>query len=205
MRNLYISAAIIMLLIAVGTIVWMRQRLKIETARNDALMAEASGLKCRIDESNGDVARLESKLQGLLSNRFALIDSLCQTYYESQGTKAERKAIVDKVKYEIESVRSDAFPKWSRPSTTAATTCSQRFATHIPTSKATITNCWFIFSRPVYSHHKPAYRRVGRCDIQAQVKAQIANKRVGSALLPEHYGGILTHGQTFPKAHRIHH
>ncbi len=111
MRNLYISAAIIMLLIAVGTIVWMRQRLKIETARNDALMAEASGLKCRIDESHGDVARLESKLQGSLSNRFALIDSLCQTYYESQGTKAERKAIVDKVKCEIESVRSDAFPK----------------------------------------------------------------------------------------------
>ena len=71
-------------------------------------MAEASGLRCQIDDSRSDVGRLELKLHGLLENRFALIDSLCQTYYETQGSKTERKAIVDKVKREIESVRTDS-------------------------------------------------------------------------------------------------
>ena len=47
----------------------------------------------------------------MLENRFSLIDSLCQTYYESQGTKSERKAIIDKVKIEIESVRTASFPE----------------------------------------------------------------------------------------------
>lgn len=99
---------LIILLIAVAIIVWMRQRLKFQTLRSDALMAEASSFKNQIEASKGDVNRLESKLHSLLENRFALIDSLCQTYYETQGTKAERKAIIDKVKNEIESVRSDS-------------------------------------------------------------------------------------------------
>ncbi|MCH5218500.1 MAG: hypothetical protein J1F07_08160, partial [Muribaculaceae bacterium] len=38
-----------------------------------------------------------------------LIDSLCQTYYETHGTKTERKAIIDKVKNEIEAVKTDSF------------------------------------------------------------------------------------------------
>lgn len=53
-------------------------------------------------------------MQGLLDKRFDLIDSLCQTYYESQGTKTERKSIVDKVKSEIESVRTDSFPEMEK-------------------------------------------------------------------------------------------
>ena len=100
---------VIILIIAVACIIWMRQRLKLQTLRNDALMAEASAFKDQIDISRGDISRLESKLHGLLENRFALIDSLCQTYYETQGTKTERKAIIDKVKSEIESVRTDSF------------------------------------------------------------------------------------------------
>lgn len=99
---------IVVFLIAVGVIVWMRQRLKLQTLKNDALMAEASCFKNQIEASKGDVNRLESKLHSLLENRFALIDSLCQTYYETQGTKTERKAIIDKVKNEIESVRTDS-------------------------------------------------------------------------------------------------
>ena len=104
-----IFIGIVVVLIAVGVIVWMRQRLKLQTLRNDALMAEASSFKNQIEASKGDVSRLESKLQSLLENRFALIDSLCQTYYETQGTKAERKAIADKVKNEIEAVKTDSF------------------------------------------------------------------------------------------------
>lgn len=102
---------IVILLIAGGVILWMRQRLKLQTLRNDALMAEASSFNNQIETSKGDVNRLESKLHSLLENQFTLIDSLCQTYYETQGTKAERKAIVEKVKKEIESIRSDSFPQ----------------------------------------------------------------------------------------------
>lgn len=97
------------LLLAAVVILWMRQRLKLQTMKNEALMAEASCFKNQIEASKGDVNRLESKLHSLLENRFALIDSLCQTYYETQGTKAERKAIIDKVKDEIEAFRTDSF------------------------------------------------------------------------------------------------
>lgn len=110
-RELYTSIGVIVLLIAAVIIIAMRQRMKMQALQTDALMAEASGLRTQIDASRGNVECLEAKLHGLLEQRFALIDSLCQTYYESQGTKIERKAIVDKVKSEIESVRTDSFPK----------------------------------------------------------------------------------------------
>lgn len=108
-REMYMSAAIFILIIATGIIAWLRQRLKLQSAQNNALMAEASGLKCQLDANRSNVSRLQSKLHGLLENRFALIDSLCQTYYESQGTKTERKAIVEKVRHEIEALSSDSF------------------------------------------------------------------------------------------------
>lgn len=110
-RGLYFFIGLVIILIAAGIIIWMRQRLKVKTLQNDALMAEASGLRQQIDDRSGAVNRLETKLHGVLKNRFSLIDSLCQTYYETQGTKTERKAIIDKVKCEIESVRSDSFPE----------------------------------------------------------------------------------------------
>lgn len=108
-REIYIAVSLAIILIATGIIIWLRQRIKLQSAQNDALMAEASGLKCRINASRGEVGRLEDKLHRLLENRFTLIDSLCQTYYESHDTKNERKAIVDKVKSEIKSVRTDSF------------------------------------------------------------------------------------------------
>lgn len=110
-RELYMFVGLVVLLIAIGIIVWMRQRMKIQSLKNETLMAEASGFKNQMDASRSDVSRLEMKLHGLLEKRFALIDSLCQTYYESQGTKTERKAIIDKVKSEIDSVRTDSFPE----------------------------------------------------------------------------------------------
>ena len=113
-RGMYLFIGLVIILITAGVIVWMRQQLKVKSLQNDTLMAEASGLKQQIDESSGTVNRLETKLYGLLENRFSLIDSLCQTYYETQGTKTERKAIVDKVKSEIESVRTDSFVEMER-------------------------------------------------------------------------------------------
>lgn len=112
--QLYIFATITILLIAAGIILWMRQRIRLQTARNNALMAEASGLRCIMDARADEVDRLESTLRGLLDNRFSLIDSLCQTYYETQGTKAERNAIVDKVKNEIKAVSTDSFPEMEK-------------------------------------------------------------------------------------------
>ncbi len=109
-REQYMLIGLALMLVAACIIVWMCQRIKLQRVRNDALMAEASALRCQIDDRHNDLGQLRSKLHGLLENRFALIDSLCQTYYESQGTKVERKAIIDKVKSEIEAVRSDSFP-----------------------------------------------------------------------------------------------
>ena len=108
-RGVYLWCFVAILLLAAGVIVWMRQRIRLQAARNDALMAEAAALQCRIEAGSGEVGRLEAKLHGLLEKRFALIDSLCQTYYEAQGTKAERKAVIDKVRSAIESVRTDSF------------------------------------------------------------------------------------------------
>ena len=110
-REKLIFIGIVVLIISGGVIVWMRQRLKLQSLKNDALMAEAYSFRSEIEARKGDVCRLESKLHGLLDNRFSLIDSLCQTYYETQGTKAERKAIIDKVKNEIELVKTDSFTK----------------------------------------------------------------------------------------------
>lgn len=110
-REMYLFIGVVILLVAAGVIVVMRQRLRMKSLENEALMAEASGLKLRIDAGSKDVDRLQGKLHGLLDNRFELIDSLCQTYYESQGMKNERKAIIDKVRGEINSVTTDSFPK----------------------------------------------------------------------------------------------
>lgn len=114
MRQQLLLTGIILLLLAAVAILRMSQRMKLQTARNEMLMAEASDLKSRIEASRGDVGRLENKLHGLLDNRFALIDSLCQTYYETQGTKADKKAIVEKVRKEIESVRTDSFQEMEK-------------------------------------------------------------------------------------------
>lgn len=105
----FMLGSLIVIILATGIIVWMRQRIRMQTLQNEALMAEASGLRLKVSVSQGDIGRLEAKLHGLLENRFTLIDSLCQTYYESQGTKTERKAIIDKVKSEIESVRNNSY------------------------------------------------------------------------------------------------
>lgn len=110
-RELYLLCSLMILLVAAGIIIWMRQRISIQHLQNETLIAEAYGLRRQIEASRGDVSRLEMKLQGLLDKRFSLIDSLCQTYYESHGTKSERKAIIDKVRNEIESARTDSFPE----------------------------------------------------------------------------------------------
>lgn len=113
-REQLVYIGLIALFVAAGVIAWMRQRLKVKSAQNDALMAEASMLNERVESKSNDVSRLESSLHGLFENRFALIDSLCQTYYESQGTKTERKVIADKVKSEIEAVRNESFAKMEK-------------------------------------------------------------------------------------------
>lgn len=110
-RRSYMFVGLVILLIAGGVIVWMRQRMKLQKIQSDALMAEASCLKAQLADGRSNVSSLQSTLYGLLDSRFTLIDSLCQTYYETQGTPAEKKAVSDKVKKEIEGIRTDSFPE----------------------------------------------------------------------------------------------
>ncbi|MDE6535309.1 MAG: hypothetical protein K2K82_04790 [Muribaculaceae bacterium] len=113
-RQIFMYVSLISILIALGVILWSRQRMKYHRLQNEALMADASNLRSQIESEKSDISRLETTLHNLLDGRFALIDSLCQTYYETQGTPLERKAIVDKVKKEIESVRLESMPQFEK-------------------------------------------------------------------------------------------
>lgn len=108
-RRSYMFVGLVILLIAGGVIVWMRQRMKLQKIQSDALMAEASCLKAQLADGRSIVSSLQSTLYGLLDSRFTLIDSLCQTYYETQGTPAEKKAVSEKIKKEIDGIRTDSF------------------------------------------------------------------------------------------------
>lgn len=110
-RRAYMLVGIVILLIAGGVILWMRQRMKLQKMRSEALMAEASCLKAQVADGHSNVSSLQSTLYGLLDSRYTMIDSLCQTYYETQGTPAEKKAVSEKVKKEIEGIRTDSFPE----------------------------------------------------------------------------------------------
>lgn len=106
-REQAILIALVLITLTLAVILWQRQRLKLKESQNSLLMAEAAGLKEQIRRRNDDASELQCRLHELLDTRFTLIDSLCGTYYESQGTKNERKAITDKVKAEIEAVKND--------------------------------------------------------------------------------------------------
>lgn len=107
-REFYVFLSLMIFLVAAGVVIWLCQRLKVKSFQNEILVAEASGLKGQLAANREEAGRLQVALDGLFERRFALIDSLCQTYYESQGTRAERKVIAEKVKSEIESVRTDS-------------------------------------------------------------------------------------------------
>lgn len=106
-RERLIIIALSVILIAAGVIIWQRQRMKLKDARNESLMAEASMLEKGLSLQQSECCRLNVRLAALLANRFGMIDELCGTYYESQGTKTEKKAVVDKVKSQIEALKSD--------------------------------------------------------------------------------------------------
>jgi len=107
-QNRRLLWGLLLLSLAAGIIVWQRQRLKIRSAQASALMAEASALRSDINNSREGMSVMETKLQRLFETRFNLIDSLCDTYYEAQGTAAERKSIADKVKREIDLLKNDS-------------------------------------------------------------------------------------------------
>lgn len=102
-----VLVGLVVLLIAAGVILWQRQRLCLREAQNEALIAEASCLRDGLVRNQSDCEALSERLRGELAGRFRVIDELCSTYYESQGTKTERKAIAEKVKAQIESLKDD--------------------------------------------------------------------------------------------------
>ncbi|MDE5749408.1 MAG: hypothetical protein K2H87_01405 [Duncaniella sp.] len=106
-RGWIVAGAVALLLLAGGVIVWQRERLRLHEARHAALLAEASGLREDLDRNHAESSAMRDKLASLLAGRFDTIDELCQTYYESQGTRTERKAVAEKVKAQIEALKSD--------------------------------------------------------------------------------------------------
>lgn len=106
-RQQLMFIAIIVVLIGAGVIIWQRQRLKIKDTQNESLMAEVASLNNDLSLQQSEYSSLNDKMSNLLVDRFKVIDELCETYYESQGTKTEKKAIVDKVKSQIEALKSD--------------------------------------------------------------------------------------------------
>lgn len=106
-RRVFTLCGIFIVVLAACIIAWQRQRIRLQRANAETLLAEATWLREGILRTRTQCSALESKLAAALSGRFNLIDELCETYYETQGTKAERKAIVDKVKSQISSLRAD--------------------------------------------------------------------------------------------------
>lgn len=99
--------ALAVLLGCCGIIIWQRKSLKIKRMQSDMLMSEASCLKDEISRQQDVCNRLEHKLEDSIRGRFNTLDDLCCTYYESSGTKAQQKAIVEKVRQQIDSIRND--------------------------------------------------------------------------------------------------
>ncbi len=106
-REKYLLAGFAVIMLAGMIIVRQRGRLRLRSVQYETLMAEASGLREGISRERSVCSELESKLSSILSRRFDTIDELCGTYYESQGTKIERKAVAEKVKSQIDALKSD--------------------------------------------------------------------------------------------------
>lgn len=102
-----VLVSVLVLFLAAGIILWQRQRIKLKEMQNRELVSEASALMDGLRQNQTVCSDLQGKLQALLSNRFDVIDQLCGTYFESQGTKIERKAIAEKVKSQIKELKSD--------------------------------------------------------------------------------------------------
>lgn len=92
--------SIALIILAAAVILWQYQRLRLRRVQNEALIAEAAGLR-----ESGE--QMSTKLSSMLTNRFGIIDELCSTYYESQGTPGERKLIAEKVKSQIAALQTD--------------------------------------------------------------------------------------------------
>ena len=106
-RMKFIYGAVAVLAIALCVIAWQRQRIRLTSLQHESLMAEATALKEEIGIRKTEFYTMESKLAALLASKFNIIDELCETYYESQGTKIERKAIVEKVQSHINDLKTD--------------------------------------------------------------------------------------------------
>lgn len=106
-RERYMAVALVVMLIGLGVIVWQRQRLRIQRLRNETLLGEASMLQGKLTGMSATASDMQQRVRALFDERFRLIARLCDTYYETQGTRAERNAIAEQVKGEIAAIKSD--------------------------------------------------------------------------------------------------
>lgn len=107
-RNYWILWGVVILFVSIG-IMWSQHRhLLQQTYRNEALLAQAASLRDAVEVEKKLTAGLSTVADRQFSKRFRLIDHLCSTYYENQGTASERNAIAREVKREIETLKCDS-------------------------------------------------------------------------------------------------
>lgn len=102
------AALLVLIAVAIGIIMWQRQRIRLQDARHSLLVGEAAALRADMLRHRKERSLADGRLAGMLAERFAMVDELCATYFESQGTKAERKAVAEKVKAHIEAIKTDS-------------------------------------------------------------------------------------------------
>lgn len=103
-KSRVVCLSLILLLVATVVIIRLCARLRVKRAQTETLLAETEALRGLVNVNSS----LRSSIDNLFGSRFEVLDRLCNTYYESQGTKAEKNAIVGQVKQEIEALRGDS-------------------------------------------------------------------------------------------------
>lgn len=102
-----LASLMILVVGALGVIAWQRQRLKLHEMRNAMLVSEAGTLRSELLSHRRERSEIDDRLNAAMTDRFAMLDDLCSTFFESQGTKTERKAIAEKVKEHIDAIKTD--------------------------------------------------------------------------------------------------
>lgn len=104
-----LTAVMIFLIFAAGAvIIWQRQRMHLQEAHASMLVGEAAALRADMLCQRQERSETGQKLAAMMADRFAMVDELCGTYFESQGTKTERKAVAEKVKTHIDAIKTDS-------------------------------------------------------------------------------------------------
>ncbi|MCM1151978.1 MAG: hypothetical protein NC322_08075 [Alistipes senegalensis] len=100
------AIVILFLLIAFG-IFYFYRRLQIKNLEISKYMNMAADIRTSLQNRNIEMAGMAQLTQQLFKEKFEFIDKLGNTYYERHNTPAEREAIYNEVKREIDNLGTD--------------------------------------------------------------------------------------------------